>query len=103
TDPPTPPLDTHSLHDALPISLPGAIYAMIAAGFGEETFFRGYLFERIGKRYGTGPWERAFAVALTSVFFGVAHYTAQGLAGAQRSEEHTSELQYPDHLVCRLL
>ena len=66
-------------------ALPGAIYAMIAAGFGEETFFRGYLFERIGKRYGTGPWERAFAVALTSVFFGVAHYTAQGLAGAQQA------------------
>ncbi|TMQ50935.1 MAG: hypothetical protein E6K72_10980, partial [Candidatus Eisenbacteria bacterium] len=29
-------------------ALPGAIYTMIAAGFGEETFFRGYLFERIG-------------------------------------------------------
>src|SRR5258708_30072825 len=24
-------------------------------------------------------------------------------AGARRSEEHTSELQSPDHLVCRLL
>src|SRR5438552_5196312 len=24
-------------------------------------------------------------------------------AGADRSEEHTSELQSPDHLVCRLL
>src|SRR5258708_29205736 len=29
---------------------------------------------------------------------------AGGLAGrARRSEEHTSELQSPDHLVCRLL
>src|SRR5947208_11355902 len=30
---------------------------------------------------------------------------SQGLAqdGARRSEEHTSELQSPDHLVCRLL
>src|SRR5207244_10606852 len=28
----------------------------------------------------------------------------QGLpAGSRRSEEHTSELQSPDHLVCRLL
>src|SRR5258708_10690141 len=26
-----------------------------------------------------------------------------GLGGAARSEEHTSELQSPDHLVCRLL
>src|SRR5438552_6734147 len=25
------------------------------------------------------------------------------LAGMRRSEEHTSELQSPDHLVCRLL
>src|SRR5258708_39050985 len=25
------------------------------------------------------------------------------LAGPKRSEEHTSELQSPDHLVCRLL
>src|SRR5258708_8622471 len=26
-----------------------------------------------------------------------------GIAGVKRSEEHTSELQSPDHLVCRLL
>src|SRR5574344_25918 len=32
-------------------------------------------------------------------------YAADEIAGAQltRSEEHTSELQSPDHLVCRLL
>src|SRR5207244_12297732 len=28
---------------------------------------------------------------------------AGGRASARRSEEHTSELQSPDHLVCRLL
>src|SRR5258708_25370754 len=28
---------------------------------------------------------------------------SQPAAGAGRSEEHTSELQSPDHLVCRLL
>src|SRR5207244_11613269 len=37
----------------------------------------------------------------------VAETTADGLLPAdqlaQRSEEHTSELQSPDHLVCRLL
>src|SRR5438552_11299564 len=27
----------------------------------------------------------------------------RGRRGARRSEEHTSELQSPDHLVCRLL
>src|SRR5438552_14624297 len=29
--------------------------------------------------------------------------TADSSSGAMRSEEHTSELQSPDHLVCRLL
>src|SRR5258708_26319465 len=29
--------------------------------------------------------------------------TARGLRPEARSEEHTSELQSPDHLVCRLL
>src|SRR5258708_19072361 len=29
--------------------------------------------------------------------------SAWSVAGAGRSEEHTSELQSPDHLVCRLL
>src|SRR5258708_18199404 len=33
------------------------------------------------------------------------HHLAIGcdVAGRERSEEHTSELQSPDHLVCRLL
>jgi membrane protease YdiL (CAAX protease family) len=67
-------------------ALPAALYAIIfGAGFGEETFFRGYLFERLGKRYGTGPWARAFTVALTSAWFGVAHYSVQGLAGAEQA------------------
>src|SRR5258708_30179167 len=30
-------------------------------------------------------------------------HTAVGQRGQYRSEEHTSELQSPDHLVCRLL
>src|SRR5258708_31663438 len=30
-------------------------------------------------------------------------HEARGRQGRQRSEEHTSELQSPDHLVCRLL
>src|SRR5207244_5909148 len=31
------------------------------------------------------------------------HHTEPGDWGNARSEEHTSELQSPDHLVCRLL
>jgi len=32
----------------------GMIFTMIVAGFAEETLFRGYLFERLGKLFGTG-------------------------------------------------
>ncbi|HUL68950.1 MAG TPA: CPBP family intramembrane glutamic endopeptidase, partial [Gemmatimonadales bacterium] len=33
--------------------LPAAIWAMLVAGFGEETVFRGFLFERFGKLFGS--------------------------------------------------
>src|SRR5690348_17700472 len=38
-----------------------------------------------------------------AVMAGVAVAQACGSPGAHRSEEHTSELQSPVHLVCRLL
>src|SRR5207244_13488965 len=38
-------------------------------------------------------------LVLTATIFGL----AEGGGHALRSEEHTSELQSPDHLVCRLL
>ena len=38
-------------------ALPGAVYAVIVmAGFREETIFRGYMFERFGKLFGSGVW-----------------------------------------------
>ena len=67
-------------------ALPWALYAMIVgAGFGEETLYRGYLFERLGRLLGTGGWARAASVAITSGLFGLAHYSEQGLAGAQQA------------------
>src|SRR5258708_23602122 len=33
----------------------------------------------------------------------VAGFAVMAVINAERSEEHTSELQSPDHLVCRLL
>src|SRR5258708_13968403 len=44
-------------------------------------------------------WAIGWANVLTVMLFGVGHAAGQEL----RSEEHTSELQSPDHLVCRLL
>jgi membrane protease YdiL (CAAX protease family) len=67
-------------------ALPAAIFAMIVvAGFGEETVFRGYLFERLGKLLGTSIWARGLIVVLTSVLFGLAHYSVQGLPGVQQA------------------
>ncbi len=67
-------------------ALPGAVYAMIVgAGFGEETVFRGFLFERFGKLFGGGVWARTFIVLLTSILFGLGHYSLQGLAGTEQA------------------
>ena len=67
-------------------ALPGAIFTMIViAGFGEETLFRGFLFERLGKLLGSSAWARGFIVLITSGLFGLAHYPNQGLAGAEQA------------------
>jgi hypothetical protein len=68
-----------------PAALPAMLFAVIVgAGFGEETLFRGFMFERLGKLFGPGAGARASIVLLTSVLFGLAHYAVQGLAGAQQ-------------------
>jgi membrane protease YdiL (CAAX protease family) len=66
-------------------ALPGAVYMMFAAGFGEETLFRGYLFERMGRRYGTDAWGKAIAVLVTTAVFAAAHYSDQGVPGVQQA------------------
>ena len=67
-------------------ALPGMVLAMIVvAGFGEETVYRGYLFERLGKLLGAGMWAKGSIVVLTSVLFGLAHYPEQGLAGTEQA------------------
>lgn len=61
------------------------IYAVtIGAGFGEETYFRGFLFERLGKLLGSKLGAKVLTVVLTSAFFGSLHYD-QGLAGIQQA------------------
>lgn len=67
-------------------ALPGMLFAVIAgAGFGEETVYRGYLFERLGKLLGSGVSAKIVIVLLASGLFGLAHYSDQGLAGAQQA------------------
>jgi membrane protease YdiL (CAAX protease family) len=66
-------------------ALPYAVWACLVAGWGEETVFRGYMFERLGKLLGNALWARALIVLLTSVWFGLAHYLVQGLAGTEQA------------------
>ncbi len=67
-------------------ALPGMLYAVtIGAGFGEETMFRGYMFERFGKLFGRGAASKTVTVVITSVWFGLAHYSVQGLAGTEQA------------------
>ena len=66
-------------------ALPGMLFAtIVGAGFGEETLFRGYMFERLGKLLGSGTRATTSIVLLTAALFGLAHYPDQGLAGAEQ-------------------
>ena len=67
-------------------ALPGAIWTMIVvAGFGEETVFRGYLFERLGKLFGSSLWAKTLTVALTATLFALGHYADQKLPGVEQA------------------
>ena len=67
-------------------ALPAMIFAVtVGAGWGEETVFRGYLFERLGKLLGSGVAAKAVIVLLTAGLFGIVHYPDQGLAGVQQA------------------
>jgi membrane protease YdiL (CAAX protease family) len=67
-------------------AMPMMIFAVtIGAGFGEETVFRGYLFERLGKLFGSGAPAKVAIVMFTSAVFGLVHYPDQGLAGVQQA------------------
>ncbi|HEX4960024.1 MAG TPA: type II CAAX endopeptidase family protein [Thermoanaerobaculia bacterium] len=67
-------------------ALPGALFMMIAgAGLGEETVFRGYLFERLGKLLGSGVGAKIAIVLLTAAWCSLIHYPEQGLDGAQQA------------------
>jgi len=58
---------------------------LVSAGFGEELFFRGYLFERLGTLLGTGKFAVAGTVLVSTVLFALAHYRDQGLPGVEQA------------------
>jgi uncharacterized protein len=67
-------------------ALPGMLFSLIViAGIGEETVFRGYMFERLGKLLGHSAGAKALIVVLTATVFGLAHYPDQGAAGTEQA------------------
>ena len=67
-------------------ALPFMVYLMIVvAGFGEETLFRGWMFERLGKLFGSSVWAKLAIVLITAAIFAVLHYSDQGVPGAEQA------------------
>jgi membrane protease YdiL (CAAX protease family) len=69
-----------------PAALPEIFFdSIVGAGFGEETVYRGFLFERLGKLFGGGAGAKVAIVGLTSALFGAIHYPVQGFAGVEQA------------------
>lgn len=69
-----------------PAALPEMLLAIVVgAGFGEEVFYRGYLFERLGKLLGPSPGARVAIVIVTTAIFGSVHYPGQGVPGVEQA------------------
>jgi membrane protease YdiL (CAAX protease family) len=67
-------------------ALPGILLLVIVgAGFGEETLFRGYAFERLRRVVGTSAAATVLTVVVTSAWFGAVHYPFQGVPGVQQA------------------
>lgn len=58
---------------------------LIGAAIGEEIFFRGYLFERLGTLLGRSPAALAVTVVFSAALFGAAHYGGQGVPGVEQA------------------
>jgi membrane protease YdiL (CAAX protease family) len=69
-----------------PAAIGGMLFAIfIGAGIGEEVFFRGWMFERLGKLLGTSIVAKSAIVIFSASLFGAAHYAVQGLAGTEQA------------------
>ena len=67
-------------------AMPAMIFTMIVtAGFGEESFYRGFCFERLGKLFGTSRAAKVAIVFITSGIFAAVHYPEQGVAGSEQA------------------
>jgi hypothetical protein len=67
-------------------ALPSVLLLIIvSAGFGEETVYRGFTFERLGNLFGRSRAATTAIIVLSAGWFGIAHYSDQGLAGVEQA------------------
>jgi membrane protease YdiL (CAAX protease family) len=66
--------------------IPMMVFTMIVtAGFGEETFYRGWMFERLGKLFGKSVTAKISIVLITTILFASMHYPEQGWPGVEQA------------------
>jgi membrane protease YdiL (CAAX protease family) len=61
-----------------------AFYILVAS-VNEETVFRGFVFERLGKLLGPNLPAKIATVLLSSAWFAAVHYVEQGVAGVEQA------------------
>src|SRR5205807_7097718 len=96
--PSTPALSTLSLHDALPIYAPGCVTVILFDALNTEFTDQAYARQQVVKFLRQLKPEDHVAIYLLTTKLTILNEFTQ-----DRSEEHTSELQSPCNLVCRLL
>jgi membrane protease YdiL (CAAX protease family) len=75
----------HYLVGDLPATAFMAFFVTVSGGFGEETVYRGFLFERFCKLFRSRSAAKSLALVLTSIWFAAVHYPDQGAAGAEQA------------------
>ncbi|HSP35175.1 MAG TPA: CPBP family intramembrane glutamic endopeptidase [Thermoanaerobaculia bacterium] len=65
--------------------LPTAILGMCVVGFAEETVFRAFFFERLTKLFGGARAATIAIVVVTSILFGLAHYSSAGIFAVEQA------------------
>src|SRR5690606_41580953 len=94
---------THSLHDALPLCVSSTTLAFdgpLARRLKRDAVRVDDRAARSLPHYRLAPaWVRAIAVR--GIFRDASHFLSEGNTPVFRSEEHTSELQSRENVVCR--
>ena len=68
------------------LALPGMLlFVTVVGGLGEETLFRGFLFERLHRILGSRMPATAIILILTTALFAALHYPEQGVAGVEQA------------------